>query len=625
MDLTSGFIPQDTIEEIKARTDIVTIVEQYVTLSKKSRQNFFGLCPFHSEDTASFSVSPSKQIFYCFGCHKGGDVVRFIQEIEHLSYPEALRNLAERVGITIEQSSDPFYQEKRDHRHRIEDLYVEAARFFYHNLMSAEGKVTRQYLHRRGITDKTIKQFGLGYADSSWDGLLKHLEKNGYRQQEIQDSGLFRESRHNTTIDLFRERLMFPIISGTGKGKIVAFGGRVLDDSMPKYINSPETLIYTKGKHLYGLNLAKRSRDKRILLVEGYMDCLSVFQGGIDNVVAVLGTALTEQQARLLRQQTDHVILALDADRAGQQATLRAIDVLAKERLKVTVLQIPDGKDPDQFIQEHGSERFKALMDSSMPTHDYQLSVAWKLANEGQQLDIAVLQDEVCKVLEGIDNNILFEVYIAKAASMLGIQIDAVRAELQRRKRLSNDDRKTVRQSEYMATSNREDLVEQEGTGSGLEHVHLSRDEAYLLILLAFNPEVYPSLITKPKPEYFLAYEDELESAGTKWILRLFELIEEGKLSITTLLSESIGLSLQGKELTDVLAETTMKLPDQEALASLVSEATRYELAVRLDSLTRLRTTLLTQMGSQALTEEERSDLRGRYMETEKALQALRR
>lgn len=624
--MASGLIPQETIEEIKARTDIVTLVEQYVVLSKKSSKNYFGLCPFHSEDTASFSVSPGKQIYYCFGCHKGGDAIHFVMDIENLSYPQAIRLLAERAGVTIEQTHDPEYEKKRNHKQRLEELNTEAARYYYRLLMSEEGKAARLYMHRRGISERTLKQFGLGYANDNWEGLLRHLKQKGYQANEIEDSGLFRTSSRGSTIDLFRERLIFPIISGTGAGKIVAFGGRVLDNSLPKYINSPETTIYTKGRHLYGLNLAKKSRDGRILLVEGYMDCISVFQGGIDNVCAVLGTALTEQQARLLRQQTDHVILSLDADRAGQQATLRAIDILEKEGLKISVIQIPDAKDPDDFIQEHGGERFKALMDSSIAVPDYKLEIAKQIANEGQSLDIAVLQDEVCKVLESIDNNILFEVYITKAAGILGIQVDAVRAELSRRSRNRQNRERDSHSNFSQNKPMRHDTNEQtERTGEILTNIYLQRDEAYLLILLASHPDVYENLNVKPQISDFLAANPSEEARGREWIERIFSLIQEKRLSITTLLSESIGLSLQSQALPDVLAQTVMKLPEQQNLDQLILEAERYEKSVRMDSLTRQRTDLLTRMGRPGLSTEEKQKLRQRYMTVEAALIALRR
>lgn len=617
--MATGLIPQETIEEIKARTDIVPVIEQYVVLSKKSSKNYFGLCPFHNEDTPSFSVSPGKQIYYCFGCHKGGDVIHFIMDIENLSYPQAIRHLAEQAGIEITQTVDPAYEKKREHNRRIEELYTEAARYFYHILNSPAGKPAMQYLRRRGISDRTAKVFGLGYADGNWTGLYKHLEAQGYRMNELQDSGLFRSGSRGDLVDLFRDRLIFPIISGSGKGKIVAFGGRVLDDGMPKYINSPETILYTKGRHLYGLNLAKKSRDKRILLVEGYMDCISLYQGGVDNVCAVLGTALTEEQAKLLRHQTEHVILALDADRAGQQATVRAIEILEKTGLKLNVLQVPAGMDPDQFIQENGGERFKALMDEALPIYDYMLSLAWQRGNEGDSLNVTVLQDEICKVLESIDNNILFEVYITKGANLLGIQVDAVRNELARRARGRQD----APQRQQQALHVHPQTSDVTNTTQSMERVYLTREEAYLLILLAAHQELYASMAIKPDPSDFLAGDPQNSEAGRLWLSRIFDRIEAGTLDAQTLIGESHGLALNNQALTDILAETMIRLPDAQSLAQLQDDAERYRKAVRIDRLTRDRTALLTALSSGAAT-EERQAFRLLFAEVEQEIKSLR-
>lgn len=628
--MSTGYIPQDIIEEIKTRADIVSVVEQYVVLSKKSSKNYFGLCPFHQEDTASFSVSPGKQIYYCFGCHKGGDVINFIKEIENLSYPQAIQTLAERVDIRIEQRADPNADKRLQQRHRIEVLYVEAARFYYRNFMSTSAKHVRAYLNRRGISERTAKLFGLGYADSRWDGLYKHLRNEGYEPKELAESGLFRESSRGGQIDLFRDRLMFPILSESGQGRIIAFGGRVLDDSVPKYINSPETVIYTKGKHLYGLNLAKKSQEKYILLVEGYMDCITVYQGGVDCVTAVLGTALTEQQARLLQHQTEHIVLALDADRAGQQATIRAIDVLRQAGIKTSVLQIPEGKDPDQYIREHGSERFRALIDDALPAYDYLLQVARDRANEGNGLDLAVLQEELCLVLESIENNILFEVYIGKAAAMLGIPIDAVRNELNRRSRGSHNKSNggllgfSQRRAERGNRQPVNPASTQESEEEQLTKVYLSRDEAYLLILLASHPEVFRKMKRKPGPDDFLLYRQENQAKGIQWLKGIFNLIYEDKLTQTRLLGESIAYSIQGHPLAGVLAESIMKLPENQSLDQLIEEAERYELAVHKDNLLRQRTSLLTELGSPQLTEHEKQSKRTKYQGIELELKKLR-
>ncbi|HHX38137.1 MAG TPA: DNA primase, partial [Clostridiaceae bacterium] len=329
-------IPADILEEIKIKNDIVEVVEQYVNLTKKTGANYFGLCPFHNEKTPSFSVSPSKQLFYCFGCHKGGNVINFIQEIEKVPYGQAARILAERSQVRLPESGDEE-QRQRDHlRQRIVMANTEAARHFYLNLRSAKGNEAVQYLKDRGISGRTIVSFGLGYATAGWQDLYDHLIDEGYTEDELRLTGLFRENKHGNLYDLFRERLMFPIIDTMGR--IVAFGGRILDDSHPKYINSPETPVYHKGQILYGLNVAKRTQAKAFVLVEGYMDVLALHQAGFDQTVGVLGTALTQSQVRLLRRYRDRVIVGFDADEAGQQAVSRSFELLEQSNFHISVL-----------------------------------------------------------------------------------------------------------------------------------------------------------------------------------------------------------------------------------------------------------------------------------------------
>ena len=281
-------IPEQIVEEIRARNEIVSVVEQYVRLEKRSGANFFGLCPFHREDTPSFSVSPGKQIFYCFGCHKGGNVVNFIMEIEKCSYPESLRLLAERAGIEIPAADDEQERQRSELLASLYAIMLEAARYYYKVLQGPDGADARAYLTKRGILESTRRKFGLGCASGEWDGLYRHMQSKGFANADLLlKSGLFRKGRNDGFYDLFRGRLMFPIFDVLGR--VVAFGGRVLDDSQPKYINSPETPLYTKGRHLYALNIAKSSRDKHLVIVEGYMDALSMHQAGIDCAVAALG------------------------------------------------------------------------------------------------------------------------------------------------------------------------------------------------------------------------------------------------------------------------------------------------------------------------------------------------
>ena len=422
----SGRIPEQIIEEIKQRSDIVDVVSSYVSLTKKSGQNLFGLCPFHQEKTPSFSVSSLKQMFYCFGCHKGGDVIRFIMDIEHMNYPEAIRFLGERCGVEVPEAGDDDarYREAKEHRERLYALNTEAARYFYRALQQPEAEAARDYMKRRGISRDVAIRFGLGYAPHRWQGLLDHLREKGFSPEEIRDSGLFKENRKGGLYDLFRGRLIFPIIDVMGR--IVAFGGRVLDESLPKYLNSPETKIYTKGRHLYGLNLAKRTKEKRLLVVEGYMDCLSLHQAGIDHAVASLGTALTEQQAALLRKYREEIVLGYDMDRAGRQAVLKNSDVLEAKGAKPYVLVLPDTEDPDEYMQKHPADDFRYLLAQAPKGLEYKVIYAKERALQDGHLNKMQYQEEAAELLLGINNPVVRALYIPRVAEELSVPRESV-------------------------------------------------------------------------------------------------------------------------------------------------------------------------------------------------------
>lgn len=425
-------IPEQVILQIKEANDLVSVVEQYVALSKKSSANYFGLCPFHSEDTPSFSVSPSKQIYYCFGCHKGGDVVNFIREVEHLDYPGALRFLAERAKISLPEVDDEAYQAERQARERLQALTSEAASYYYRLLFSKQGGRAQAYLHERGISAETAKRFALGYAGEAWDGLYRHLQKKGYDTKLLMRSGLFKQAKNGRIYDLFRERLIFPIFSPVGKRRVMAFGGRVLDDSLPKYINSPETELYHKGQTLYALDLAKKSAQKRFLLVEGYLDVISLHQAGFDQAVAPLGTALTPKQAKLLHQFSPAVTLAFDADKAGQAAISRSIPILEEAGLEIDVLQIPGAKDPDAYILEQGKAGFERLLKETLSVMDYRLNQAKQEGLREGYLDPERYLRAVFQFLPSLASESLKEIYLSRVAQTLGVSMDSVKRDARR-------------------------------------------------------------------------------------------------------------------------------------------------------------------------------------------------
>ncbi len=491
----NSLIPEQVIEEIKARNELVGVVEQYVRLDKRSGANYFGLCPFHAEDTPSFSVSPSKQIYYCFGCHKGGNVIHFIMDIEKCTYPQAIRLLAERAGVQIPEPDDEAYRQRSELNKNLMAILLETARYYYLNLIGDTGLEGRQYLQQRGITTQTARKFGLGFAALEWDGLYRHLRSKQFTDDELLlKSGLFKRGKSGNLYDLFRHRLMFPIFDVMGR--VIAFGGRVLDDSLPKYINSPENPIYTKGRHLYGLNLAKNSHQPNLVVVEGYMDAIAMHQAGVDNAVASLGTALTENQAQLLRKFTETVIIGYDADAAGQAAALRSLDILSGRGIKVTVLKVPEGKDPDEYIRRNGPERFHALLEKAMPLLDFKLLVARRSHTSGDALDILSYQDSACEILAREDNVIVRELYANHLAEELGTSTETVLREIDRR----HQNPKAEPSPDWLR--HKRQTVQKPDADTDAKSA-VTREELYLLALLAAEPDLWDKLSIKPEIDDF--------------------------------------------------------------------------------------------------------------------------
>ena len=423
--------PPAFLDELTARNPIEDVVGQYVNL-KRSGSNLFGLCPFHGEKTASFSVAPDKGIYYCFGCHKGGSVINFEMEIEGLSYPDAVRALAKRVGMEVPE--DEQYQSRYRQQERLWALHKEAARFYHSQLYAPIGANALQYAAGRGMPKSILTKFGIGYAPDSWTALVDWLRSKGYTDQELRDSGLVTVSRKNGNLfDRFRDRLMFPIIDV--RGNVIGFGGRIMnnqDKSTAKYLNSPETLIFNKRKNLFALNLAKKSKLGYMILVEGYMDAIALHQFGFDCAVASLGTALTEDGANLLSRYTEQVVLIYDGDEAGQNATKRAIPILEKAGLQVKVLQMRDAKDPDEFLKKFGADRFKLLLEESSNRVEYQLNAILKkydLRDDDQK--VKYLQ-ESAELISSLSSSVQREVYGNRVAEAAGISMDAMKLEVGR-------------------------------------------------------------------------------------------------------------------------------------------------------------------------------------------------
>lgn len=419
--------PDAWLDELLAKNDIVSVVSSYVELRPKGRR-LWGLCPLHGEKTPSFSVSPDKQMFYCFGCHAGGTVIQFIMQMERMSFVEAVKLLANRAGMELpETADDTAMQRERAYKERLYAACKAAARFYMETLLGPDGAPGRAYLAGRGLTSESVKRFGIGYAPAAWDALKTHLLAAGFTQQELLDAGLLvHNTEKNSVYDAYRNRVIFPIIGAAGR--VLGFGARVLNDDKPKYINTGDTPIYNKRNNLYGLYLQKGRRCADLVMVEGYTDVIGLFEAGITNAVASLGTALTVQQARLLKRYTQLVYIAYDGDAAGQNATIRGLDILSHEGIDVRVIVFPDAQDPDEFIRTHGREAFDALKDHALSLNAFKLeSMArgYRLTDENDRERYA---KEACRFIASLQP-VEQGRYYAQLAKKTGYPVEALQAQ----------------------------------------------------------------------------------------------------------------------------------------------------------------------------------------------------
>lgn len=416
----------ELIDEIKSSNDIVDTISQYVTL-KRSGRSFFGLCPFHKEKSPSFSVSPDKQIFHCFGCGVGGNVIHFISKIENLDFRETLEFLAERSGIELPSSENEQFNQRQVLKDKVYKINECAANFYHENLYKPTAKPAQEYVKTRKLNNATLKSFLIGYS-GTYNELYNHLRKQGFSNEEILASSLVNRNERGQYIDRFRNRLMIPIMDI--RGKVIAFGGRVLDKSLPKYINSPETIVYTKGRHLFGLNVAKKGNLDKIVIVEGYMDAISLYQRGITNVVASLGTALTEAQGRLLRKYAGQVIISYDSDGAGQAATMRGLEILKNLGCDVRILQMDGAKDPDEYVIKYGSGRFNLLIDEAISLTEFKVKVLKGQYNLDNTNDKIKFLQQIAKLLVDIDSQIELEIQVDNISKNYKISKEAIYAEI---------------------------------------------------------------------------------------------------------------------------------------------------------------------------------------------------
>lgn len=510
---------EELIEEIRSSNDIVDVISKYVTL-KRSGRNFFGLCPFHKEKSPSFAVSPDKQIFHCFGCGVGGNVIHFISKIEGLDFKDTLELLANRVNIELPTLDNLEDDKTARLKSKVYEINKIAAEFYHENLYKPASKTAQEYIKKRKLDNRTLKAFLIGYA-GNFNELYLLLKQKGYTEEEMLASSLVKRTENGGYMDSFRKRLMFPIQDV--RERVIAFGGRVLDDSKPKYINSPENIVYSKGRNLFGLNVAKKHDTRKIIIVEGYMDAISLYQRGITNVVASLGTAMTEAQGRLLRRYSEQVILGYDADGAGQAAILRGMEILQNLGCDIRVLQIEGAKDPDEYVLKYGPERFQKCVDNAISLVEFKVKVLLKELNIENTNDKIKFLNEIAKILAKVTNQMEREIYVDKIAKEYKISKEAIYAEVN--KLMYKDNQGSKKLEKRVVT-----MVPKEEKENSVSDAVLKREN--LVIYLLINE--YSKCYEKIKNLITLNY---IQDDTNKQILKkMYEEFEKGNSNTSQLL-----------------------------------------------------------------------------------------
>ena len=507
------YYPDEIIEEVRTRNDIVDLISGYVKLQRRG-SSYFGLCPFHNEKSPSFSVSPGKQMYYCFGCGAGGNVFTFLMEYENYSFPEAVKALADRAGVALpEMEYSQEARRARDEKNAVLEVNREAAKYYYYLLRTPEGAPGMEYLKKRGLTAETMQRFGLGYAGRYSDGLYRYLKKKGISDELLKKSGLMQVNEKQGMYDKFWNRVMFPIMDINGK--VVGFGGRVMGDGKPKYLNSPETVIFDKSRNLYGLNFARSSRKKQLLVCEGYMDVISLHQAGFTNAVASLGTALTSQHASLLKRYTDEAVLTYDSDEAGIRAALRAVPLLKEAGVTARVLHMAPYKDPDEFIKALGAEAFQERIDQAENSFMFEVSVLEKSFDMGDPEEKTKFFQAVARRISEFELELERENYIEAIAGKYQISFQGLR------KMVMNWLMQGVpRRKEPVKPGNRRE--KEDG---------IRKSQRLILTWLAEHPGIYPAVSQYIRPEDF---SDELYQKAAEL---LFEQLEKGEVNPARILN----------------------------------------------------------------------------------------
>ena len=573
----------ELIEEIRSSNDIVDTVSQYVQLKRKGR-NFFGLCPFHKEKSPSFSVSPDKQIFHCFGCGVGGNVIHFISKIENLDFKDTIEYLADRAGIELPKTENEQFNQRQILKDKVYKINEETARFYHENLYKPTAKEAQNYVKERKLNNATLKSFLIGYS-GTYNELYKHLRSKGFSDNEILASSLVNKNDRGQFIDRFRRRLMIPILDV--RGKVIAFGGRVLDNSLPKYINSPENIVYSKGRNLFGLNVAKKGDLKKVVIVEGYMDAISLYQRGITNVVASLGTALTESQGRLLRKYAEQIIISYDSDSAGQAATLRGLEILRNLGCDVRILQMEGAKDPDEYVIKYGTGRFNLLIDNAISLVEFKVKVLKNKFDLDNTNDKIKFLQEIAKVLSEVESQIELEIYVEKIANEYSISKEAIYSEINKIKYANTSKQKepenVIRRAKPVKVSKVDDSV-------------IKKENVVIYLLLNY-PEESTEKIRNNLLETDFKYE-----TNKKIINKLYELIDKKE----KISSEVLNYFADDDEIT---SHMTMLMADDYEIGDVDKCIDDIINSYNKERLIDRRNDIIQSLESNELTKEEKASL----------------
>lgn len=565
----------EILNEVRENSDIVEVISQYVHL-KRSGRNYFGLCPFHNEKSPSFSVSPDKQIFHCFGCGVGGNVFTFISKIEGIGFKEAIENLADRAGIVLPKSTNNEDSKKEELKAKVYKVNNFTADYYHKRLYKPESKAGQEYVKQRKLTNETLESYNLGFS-GNYDELYKVLRKEGFNDEEILESGLVKKNEHGQYVDFYRDRFMIPILDV--RNRVIAFGGRVLGDAKRfKYLNSPENIVYSKGKHLFGLNVAKKYDHKKLLIVEGYMDAISLHQRGITNVVAALGTALTTNQGWLLRRNAEQVILGFDADGAGQNAIMRAMEVMQNMGCDMRVLQMTGAKDPDEFIIKYGSARFQKLMNEAISLLEFRVKVL------EQNLDLEVASDkvkflnEIAKLIAKIDNRIEQEIYIEKLSKGYNISKEAIFGQVNKLQYSSKSQTNNLEKTKPVVIHKKETKVD-----NNVSEEIIKRENTIISILIN-NPENFQMIKENMK------IEDFKYDLNIKIIKTLYQELEKDDSNIGLILDKIEDEEIKN-HLTAIMAEDYGITDNTKAIVDIFKKYEREKLEKRRDELILLSST----------------------------------